>query len=242
MVKNVRLQVALAKLGFASRRGAVEIIKKGRVKVNGVLAFNPGQRVKLEKDIITVDGRSSCIQKKVYFILNKPKGITTTVKDKYAARTVVELIGQKVVRVFPVGRLDRDTTGLLLLTNDGELAYRLTHPKFGIKKIYRVCAEGSISQKKLGNLTKGILLEGRKTFPCKIKVIARQKENTLLEIQLTEGRKRQIKKMLAKVGHPALTIERVGFGPLRLANLKGRLWRSLTDNEVVELKKAAGVI
>ena len=242
MVKNLRLQVALARLGFASRRGAIEIIKKGRVKVNGVPIFKPGQRVRLEKDTITVDGKSSCIQKKVYFILNKPKGITTTVKDKYAGRTVVELIGQKVVRIFPVGRLDKDTTGLLLLTNDGELAFRLTHPKFGIKKIYRVCAQGSISREKLKNLTKGILLEGKKTFPCKIKVIARQKENTLLEIQLTEGRKRQIKKMLAAVGHPALAIERIGFGPLRLANLKGQLWRSLTDNEVVELKKAAGVI
>lgn len=239
--EKIRLQVALAQLGFASRRGAAEIIKAGRVRVNARPAFKPGQRVNLEKDTITVDGEASCVQKKVYFLLNKPKGVVASVKDKYAGQTVLDLIRQKDVRIYPVGRLDKDTTGLMLLTNDGELAYRLTHPKFGIKKIYQVCVKGSVSRRKLEKLEAGILLEGEKTLPCKIKVIAGKKEATKLEIQLTEGRKRQIKKMFAALDHPVLTIERIAFGPLKLGALKAGRWRPLKASEAAELKKAAGV-
>ena len=242
MKQNLRLQAALAQLGFASRRGAAEFIKAARVKVNGKVIFKAGYRVDLEKDTITVDGRSSCIQKKVYFILNKPKGVVTTVKDRYARHTVLDLIKQKDVRIYPVGRLDKDTTGLILLCNDGELSYRLTHPKFGIKKIYRVCVEGVILEKTLKRLERGILLESSKTYPCKIKVIADKKGATALEIELTEGRKRQIKKMLAAVGHSVLTIVRTGFGPLKLADLKTGFWRKLKSEEIAQLKKAAKVI
>lgn len=241
MVQSLRLQVALAQLGFASRRGAAEIIKAARVKVNGKLTLKAGHRVNLENDTITVDGRSACIQKKVYFMLNKPRGVVTTVKDRYAQHTVLDLIKQKDVRIYPVGRLDKDTTGLILLSNDGELSYRLTHPKFGIKKIYRVCVEGVIVQKTLKSLERGILLDGSKTYPCRIKVIADKKKATALEIELTEGRKRQIKKMFAAVGHPVLSIERTGFGPLKLANLKPGLWRKLESEEIAELKNVAGV-
>ena len=242
MAKELRLQVALAKLGFASRRGAVEIIKAGRVKVNGQATFQPGQRIDLRNDAITVDDKSSCIQKKVYFILNKPKGAVTTVKDRYAGHCVLDLIRQKDVRIYPVGRLDKDTTGVLLLTNDGELAYRLTHPKFGVRKVYRAGVKGCLGQKTLKNLQSGIFLEGKKTHPCRIKVVARPKLATRLEIELTEGRKRQIKKMFIKLGHPVLTLERVAFGPLKLAGLKIGLWRPLRFEEIAQLKKAAGVI
>ena len=121
MAKEIRLQVALAQLGFASRRGAVAIIKAGRAKVNGRLIIEPGQRVDIKKDTVTVDGKTSYIQKKVYFVLNKPSGVTSTVKDKHAGQCVLDLIKQKDVRFYPVGRLDKDTTGLILLTNDGEL-------------------------------------------------------------------------------------------------------------------------
>jgi 23S rRNA pseudouridine2605 synthase len=254
MVKELRLQVALAKLGFASRRGAAQIIKAGKVKVNGQAAFKPGQRIDLEKDIITVEGKSSCIQRKVYFLLNKPKGVVTTTKDRYASRCVLDLIRQKDLRIYPVGRLDKDTTGLLLLTNDGELAYRLTHPKFGIKRLYRVCVRGNVARKRLRELEKGIFLEGKKTYPCKIKVLSkvgplrsRQSRtngagySTRLEIELTEGRKRQIKVMFAVFGHPVLAIERIAFGPLRLRGLKTGLWRKLKTYEIAKLKKVTGV-
>lgn len=235
--KQLRLQVALAELGFASRRAAAELIKEGKVKINGAPALEPGRRVDLKKDTITVDGRRSDIQKKVYFMLHKPKGVVTTVKDRYAGKTVLDIIGQKDIRIYPVGRLDKDTSGLLLLSNDGELAYRLTHPKFGIEKIYRVCVEGIVSQQKMKKLERGILLEGKKTFPCKIEVIDAQKDNTGLEVHLTEGRKRQIKMMFAALGHPVKAIHRITFGPLTLAGLKAGRWRALTEREIMELKR-----
>lgn len=242
MGQNLRLQVALAHLGFASRRRAAEIITLGRVKVNGRLVLQPGQRVNLEKDTITVDGKKSCIPQKVYFVLNKPAGVVSTVKDRYAGCSVLELIKQKDTRIYPVGRLDKDTTGLMLLTNDGELAYRLTHPKFGINKIYHILIEGSIFGQEVKRLEKGIILEGKKTYPCKIKVMGKRTHPTRLEIQLAEGRKRQIKKMFAALGHPVLAINRVAFGPLRLGQLEAGGWRRLRQEEIRVLKKAAGVI
>lgn len=240
MAQNLRLQVALAQLGVASRRGAKEFIKAGRVQLNGRAIYKPGQKVDLEKDTITVDGKSSCIQKKVYFILNKPEGFVSTVKDRFASRTVFDLIRPKGLRIYPVGRLDKDTRGLLLLTNDGKLAYHLTHPKFGIKKVYQVCVQGSVPLTKVKRLEKGILLEGKKTYPCKIKVIADKGKTTDLEIQLTEGRKRQIKQMFALLGHPVLAIQRIAFGPLKLGRLKTGLWRRLNLPEIAELKKEVG--
>ncbi|MBN3038588.1 MAG: rRNA pseudouridine synthase [Candidatus Omnitrophica bacterium] len=242
MGQKVRLQVALARSGFASRRSAVEIIKSGRVKVDGKIILKPGQRVEIGKDNITLDNKSTCIQKKVYFLLNKPKDVVATVRDKYASRKVIDLIGCNSLRIYPIGRLDKDTTGLIILTNDGEVAYRLSHPKFGIKKVYRVCVRGSISPKALKKLENGVVLEGKKTFPCKIDLIADEKSFSGLEIRLTEGRKRQIKKMFAMIRHPVLSIERVAFGPLKLGQLKTGNWRRLTAKELRALRKAAGVI
>jgi 23S rRNA pseudouridine2605 synthase len=245
MIGKIRLQVALAQQGFASRRAAVEIIKAGRVKVNGKAVREPGCRVNPEKDAITVDGKKSCVQKKVYFLLNKPDGVVTTVRDRHSAQTVLELVKQKDARIYPVGRLDRDTTGLLLLTNDGDLAYRLTHPKFGIKKVYhvRITRNGlsnSDIDAKIKKLEAGILLEGKKTFPCEIGIVSGTKKIVRLNVMLFEGRKRQIKKMFAAVGHPVLSIERTAFGPLKLARLKTGQWRKLKPSEVAELNKAIG--
>jgi 23S rRNA pseudouridine2605 synthase len=237
MERKIRLQVALAQLGFASRRGAVEIIKAGRVKVNGQSVFTPGKRVDLVKDKITLDGKKAHIQRKVYFILHKPKGVVTTVKDKFATKTVLDLFKPKNMRIYPVGRLDKDTTGILLLTNDGRLAYQLAHPKFGIKKVYRVRIAGQISQKKIEMLARGISLEGKKTAPCTIKVIAKKTETTELEIQLTEGRKRQIKKMFQSIDKPVITIARVAFGPLKLGHLPPGKWRPLKSTEIVQLRQ-----
>jgi 23S rRNA pseudouridine2605 synthase len=251
MAQNLRLQAAVAQLGFASRRAAAEMVKAGKVKVNGKTILQPGYRVnlagscarrrssELEQDTITVDGKSRPVQNKVYLLLNKPKGVVTTLKDKHAGRCVLDLIQDQDARIYPVGRLDKDTTGLLLLTNDGKLAYRLIHPKFGIKKLYRVCVQKSLSRQALKRLQSGIVLEGKKTWPCKIKVVARPKGSTELEIELTEGRKRQIKKMFAAFGHPVLSIERIAFACLRLGALKAGRWRRLKEDEIAQLEKTA---
>ncbi|MBN2096856.1 MAG: rRNA pseudouridine synthase [Candidatus Omnitrophica bacterium] len=241
MAERLRLQVALAKLGIASRRGAKQIIEAGRVKINGRTVLKPAERLNIEKDIVTVDGQRRYIQKNVYFILNKPKGVVSTVKDKYAKRSVLDLVKQKGMRIYPVGRLDQDTTGLLLLTNDGELTQRLTHPRFGIKKVYRVCVRGEIELSELKKLEQSIFLEGKRTYPCKIKLLTQDNKTTSLEIQLSEGRKRQIKKMFALVGHPVLSITRVAFGPLRLTGLKAGEFRRLKEEELIQLKKATGL-
>jgi len=245
MIEKIRLQVALAQQGFASRRTAAGVIKAGRVKVNGRTVREPGCRVNPEKDALTVDGEKSRIQKKVYFMLNKPSGAVTTVRDRHSAQTVLDLVKQKDARIYPVGRLDKDTTGLLLLTNDGDLAYRLTHPKFGIKKIYRVCIirgglDNSEIAAKIKKLEAGIVLEGKKTFPCKIGIAAGTKQHLKLDVTLFEGRNRQIKKMFAAFGHPVVSIERTAFGPLKLARLGTGQWRKLKPFEVAELNKAVG--
>ncbi|MFH1046337.1 MAG: pseudouridine synthase [Candidatus Omnitrophota bacterium] len=242
MAKTIRLQVALARLGFASRRKAAEIIRAGKVKVNGRLIHLPGFRVTIGLDAITVDNKARTVEKKVYLILNKPRNVVTTVKDANAQRTVIDLIAPKDTRIFPVGRLDKDTTGLLLLTNDGELAYHLTHPKFEIKKVYRVHARGALTDEERQKLETGISLEGKKTYPCRIAQLSATNESSVLEVILTEGRKRQIKKMFAAVGHPALSIERIAFGPLKLKNLKQGKWRALTNQELQTVKKAAGIL
>lgn len=240
MEENIRLQVALAQLGAASRRGAAEIIKAGRVRINGKTILEPGCRVNLGKDAITIDGKSSYIQEKAYILLNKPKDVVTTVKDKYAECSVLDLIKQKDVRIYPVGRLDKDTTGLLLLTNDGDLAYRLTHPKFELKKVYYVQIKGQIDRKILQKLEKGIVLEGKKTYPCKVKFINYKNQITNLEVVLTEGRKRQIKKMFFVVGNCVVSINRIAFASLKLGSLKRGSYRELKASEVMKLKKVAG--
>ncbi|MFC1631887.1 pseudouridine synthase [Candidatus Omnitrophota bacterium] len=237
MSSNIRLQVALAQLGFAARRTAAVIIKAGRVKVNGQIIFAPGHRVNLDRDKLTVDEKSRSVPKKAYFILNKPKQVICTVKDRHAERSVLDLIKNKPARIYPVGRLDKDTTGLLLLTNDGDLAYRLTHPKFAVPKVYRVVIAGKIEAEQIKQLEAGILLEGKKTYPCKIRILAYRAQVTKLEICLNEGRKRQIKKMFAAVGHTVSNINRISFGPLKLGQLSLGCCRELTAQELRQLKK-----
>jgi len=241
MREKLRLQVALARLGFASRRAAAEIIKAGKVKVNGQLIREPGHRIDIDRDVLTVEGKKGSIQEKAYFLLNKPKGVVSSVKDKFAKSCVVQLIKTSDLRIYPVGRLDKDTTGLLLLTNDGMLAYRLTHPKFGIKRVYQVRVKGVIPRTKQKMLEAGISLEGKKTYPCRIKLTVAKSGISQLSVELTEGRKRQIKEMFAALGHPVIEIHRVSFGPLRLKGLKRGQSRQLTGAELAELKKSAGV-
>ncbi len=238
MIEKLRLQVALAQLGVASRRSSAEIIKSGRVKVNSRPILEPGYRVDIKKDAITIDGQEGSVQNKAYLMLNKPSDVVVTLKDRHAKHCVLDLIDYKAARVYPVGRLDQDTTGLLLLTNDGELAYRLTHPKFGVEKIYQVKVKGCVSREQIKGLASGIVLEGKKTFPCRIKPLKSDQQQSSLEVTLTEGRKRQIKKMFALAGHPVISIHRIKFAGLTLGNLKPGQRRELTAQEINKLKEA----
>jgi 23S rRNA pseudouridine2605 synthase len=241
--KGERLQVALAHFGIASRRGVVEMIEAGKVTVNGQVVKEKGFRVDPIADKIAIDGQilqTATTQKKRYFIFNKPKGVMTTLQDPNAESTVADFFGDVPERVFPVGRLDRDTTGLLLMTNDGELSFRLTHPKFGVAKHYRALVQGVVTDDKIKYLEKGVELEEGMTAPCKIKVEERGPRFTVLAVTLHEGKKRQIRRIFQKVGHFVKDLERVSYGPLSLGKLAEGQRRELTSSEVKALYAATG--
>lgn len=225
----MRLNAFLARAGVASRRKADELIKAGRVRVNG----HAGQlnSVISINDIVELDGKKVEIQQLRYILLYKPAGYVTTLKDEKSRRKVIDLV--KIdERVVPVGRLDYDTTGVLLLTNDGELAHKLMHPSFEINKIYEAGVEGTITAEILNKLSNGVELEDGKTAPAK----ARKLSDNRIELIIHEGRNHQVKRMLAAVGLPVAKLHRSGYGPLTLAGLKPGQWRNLTDQEVKQLK------
>ncbi|MBI4432598.1 MAG: rRNA pseudouridine synthase [Candidatus Omnitrophica bacterium] len=239
-----RLQVVLARVGLASRRGVVSLIESGKVTVNGVVVLEKGFRVDAQKDKITVDGAeipSAEPQKKLTYIFNKPKNVMTTMQDPHAEHAVAEFFEDIPARLFPVGRLDRDTTGLLLMTNDGELAFRLTHPKFGVVKHYRAVVRGAVADTEIKKMESGVDLEGDQTAPCKITVESRDPAKTVLSIDLHEGKKRQIRRLFDQAGYRVLELERWGYGPLLLAELRPGQKRLLTVNEISQLRKAAGL-
>lgn len=239
-----RLQVVLARCGIASRRGVVELIEAGRVTVNGKTVVEKGFRVDPGTDKVGVDGReleTGARGRKRYFVLNKPKGVMTTLQDPHAERTVADFFRDVPARLFPVGRLDRDTTGLLLMTDDGELAFRLTHPRFGVTKRYRALVEGSVSDKAAKALEAGVDLEEGRTAPCRIEISRRTPEATLAFVTLHEGKKRQIRRLFRHAGHHVLELERLEFGPLALGDLKPGQRRELRAAEVRALQDAAGI-
>lgn len=243
MTKPERLQVFLAHFGIASRRGVVDIIEKGEITVNGEVVREKGFRVDPSKDIIAWNGKTleNIEQPKVYFMLNKPKGVMTTLQDPNAERTVADFFKDVPERVFPVGRLDRDTTGLLIVTNDGELSFRLTHPKFGVEKYYRVRVKGVLTDAKAERLRKGIELEEGKTAPCKLQIESRNPQETIFYMIIHEGKKRQIRRVCELVGHRVVDLERQQYGPLTLGTLKQGTKRRLEPEEVIALKKATGI-
>jgi len=236
--KPLRLNRFLAEAGLGARRKVERLILDGKVAVNGIVTTDLSARVDPEKDIVTVDGKVVEIQPKVYLLYNKPKGILTTLKDERGRTTVYDVLPFKDVRVYPVGRLDRASEGLLLLTNDGELAYRLLHPKYHVPKKYIVTVRGCPSEEKLDKLRRGIYLypEGR-TLPCEIKVLDKNKKETTLEVVLREGRKRQIRRMFREIDHPVKRLVRVAMGNLTLKGLPQGHFRFLTEDEVEELKR-----
>jgi pseudouridine synthase len=248
--KKERLQVVLARFGIASRRGVVALIESGRVLVNGVPVIEKGHRVDAVADKIIVDGNAldpGLGQKKRYFVIHKPKGVMTTMQDPHAERTVADFFKDIPERLVPVGRLDRDTTGLLLMTNDGELAFRLTHPRYGVKKKYKVLVSGRVSMDAIKRLEKGVCLEEGETAPCEITVIqnfsetARSAASTLLSVTLHEGKKRQIRRIFQHVGYHVLELERTHYGPLFLGEMRVGARRELERFEIRQLEAAAGL-
>ena len=228
----MRLNAYLARAGVASRRKADELIKAGRVRVNG----EPGALNTFVKadDRVEVDGRAVGPQRLAYLLLHKPAGTVTTAHDPRGRPTVVQLVPRDP-RVVPVGRLDADTTGALLLTNDGELAHRLAHPRYEVDKVYVADVDGDPSRETLAALERGVELEDGRTAPARARRLGRGR----VELVLHEGRKHQVKRMLESVGHPVRRLHRSGYGPLTLHGLEPGEWRELTVGEVAGLRGTA---
>ncbi len=237
----MRLAKYLAHAGVASRRAAEEIIGDGRVTVDGVIVTDPARDAD-DTHLVTVDGREvaigSAVQERAVWLVHKPRGVVSTAKDTHGRPTVVAMVDAPDTRLYPVGRLDADTTGLILLTDDGELANRLTHPRYEVPKVYVAdVGRGGIAvpEQALRQLREGVVLEDGKTAPAGV----RQLKPGVLEITLREGRKRQVKRMCAEVGHPVAKLKRVAFGPLRLGDLAEGRVRRLSPAEVQRLRDAA---
>ncbi len=237
----VRLQKFLAESGVASRRKSEELIESGKVKVNGHIA-SIGDKINPKKDTVTVSGKKIVKQKdNTYIMLHKPRGFITTMSDEMDRKCVAELIKDVKCRVFPVGRLDRDSEGMLLFTNDGEFANALTHPTRHVAKTYRVTVRPSISEEQITALTEGIIIEDRKTAPAEVHIVTKEENRVVLEIILYEGRNRQIRKMCEEVGLEVARLKRTAIGSIKLGMLKQGSWRHLTDDEVRKLMIAAGM-
>ena len=233
----MRLQVFLSRNGVSSRRGALDLIKKGNVFLNGKVVYEPSTEVDEKCMGVSVNGEKIKPGKFVYVMLNKPKGYMTTKEDRFADRTVYDLLPEKLNHLAPVGRLDKDTEGLLLLTNDGDVAYKLTHPKFNVDKTYYVTLRERLEHQKRLKVEKGVYLDGIKTLPAKVKIIKLLKDRTELSITVHEGKKRQIRRMFANVKTKVLYLKRLVQGPLKLGNLKVGCARELTSREIDSIRK-----
>lgn len=236
-----RLQKLLARAGVCSRRAAERLIEEGRVRVNGEVVTRLGSRADPAQDVIRVDGKriASPSRHKLYLMLNKPRGYVTTMSDPEGRPTVRDLIRGVRERVFPVGRLDYNSEGLLLLTNDGDLARDLMHPSTSVDKTYAVKVRGRPDRPTLDRLAAGIRIDGRRTMPARLRVTARG-DNSWLEVSVVEGRKHLVRRMLEAVGHPVLKLTRVRFGGLRLGELPRGQVRPLRADEVDRLRRAPG--
>jgi len=233
-----RLQKVLAQAGVASRRQSELLITEGKVMVNGKKVTELGVKVDPEKDNILVNNKPiMLVQPKVYYMLNKPAGYISSVKDPQGRSTVLDLLTGVHERVYPIGRLDYETEGLLILTNDGELTHALTHPSHEISKVYLARVQGLPSLGSLRRFSKGLELEDGLTAPAKVEVVDYTKGKALLEIEIHEGRNRQVRRMCEAIGHPALYLKRVAVASLKLGKLPLGSYRSLSNNEVKELKK-----
>ena len=239
---EIRLQKILAQAGIASRRTAETLIADGRVTVNGKTVRELGTKADGARDDIRVDGRRvKPTERRRYILLYKPAGVVTTLSDPERRRTVIDLLPGVREYVYPVGRLDYDTEGLLLLTNDGDLAARLTHPRHGVERTYEARVAGTPDEKALERLRRGIPLDGRRTLPAEISLLNKGHgdRDGVLAITIREGRNRQVRRMCEAVGHPVRKLIRVGIGPLSDRGLKPGTWRELTAHELRVLKQTA---
>ena len=230
----MRLQVFLSHNGVCSRRQAMEVIQDGRVKVNGVKVIEPSFDV-TGKEVIVVDGKAITVKSYVYVMLNKPVGYTTTKEDPHASRIIMELLPAHLQHVAPVGRLDKDTEGLLLLTNDGDLAFKLTHPKFHCGKTYELRFNGKFKDDQKKKIEQGVMIDGEKTAPCRIMYIKYNDGQTSLSITIHEGKKRQIRRMFAECGFKLDHLKRIAMGPVKLGALPKGQWRLLEEKEIKSL-------
>jgi 23S rRNA pseudouridine2605 synthase len=233
-----RLQKILSQAGVASRRASERLMLEGRVTVNGVTIRELGTKADPTTDDIRVDGhRIKLAVRHRYILLNKPRGYVTTRSDPQRRPTVLDLLAGVREYVYPVGRLDFESEGLLLLTNDGDLAARLMHPRHEVARVYEARVLGEPDARDIGRLAKGITIDGRRTMPAQVKVLA----PGTLRLTLREGRNRQVRKMCEAIGHPVVSLKRVAFGPLKDPKLKPGQWRELSEQELKQLHEAAVV-
>ena len=237
--EKIRLQKYLASCGVASRRKAEELIAGGKVKINGRKA-EIGESVDPKRDKVTLSGKAvTQTGDKLYIMLNKPRGYVTTLSDEYGRKTVNDLVKDAGARLFPVGRLDKDSEGLLIMTNDGELANILTHPSSLVNKTYRVTVAGATDDKVLERLSNGVVIDGKKTKPCDIFVMERKEDRTVLGFVLHEGRNRQIRKMCETAGYNVLRLKRTEIAGVKLGGLKIGSWRPLNERELTRLQNVS---
>lgn len=236
-----RLQKIMSESGIASRRKCEELILDRRVKVNGIVVSELGTKADKENDKIEVDGKPLRLSgKKVYILMNKPVGYITSAKDQYGRPAVLDLVKEVRERVYPVGRLDYDTEGLLILTNDGDLTYTITHPKHNIDKTYRALLSGKVEQKDMDAFRKGIEIEDYTTAPAYMRILKFIDCNSMVDITIHEGKNRQVRKMCSAIGHPVIKLKRISIGKIKLDGLERGSWRYLSEAEVKYLKALGG--
>ena len=242
MAEKIRLQKLIADCGIASRRKAEQLIAEGKVRVNGRIA-EIGDKVDPVNDKITVGSRKLLPQtsRKVYIMLHKPRGFVTTMDDELGRKCVAELVSNVEQRVFPVGRLDRDSEGLLLMTNDGDFANRISHPRSHVSKTYRVTVRQQVTEEMLAKLSEGLMIDGQMTLPADVNLITKEANRNVMQITLYEGRNRQIRKMCEELGLEVMRLKRTAVGNVKLGMLKPGDWRDLSDDELRSLMASAQI-
>lgn len=235
-MEEERLQKYIARCGISSRRKAEDLILNGCVKVNGIVVTELGTKINPEKDVVLVDNKKiSETEGLIYIKLYKPEGYVTTVKDQFGRKTVIDLV-DITERIYPIGRLDYNTSGLLLLTNDGDLANKLMHPKYHIYKTYIAEVEGRMSDEAVMRLKSGVKIEDYKTAPAIVNIVKISSNSSIVQVSIYEGKNRQVRKMLDAVGHPVRTLKRISFGKINLGDLKPGAWVHLNEEEIKFLK------
>ncbi|MGI5958840.1 MAG: pseudouridine synthase [Massiliimalia sp.] len=239
-MEKIRIQKVIADSGYCSRRKAEELILQRRVKVNGHIAIT-GQKIDPTKELVTIDGERIYYNRKkqhVYLMMNKPRGYITSMSDDRGRRCVTELLPETDVRVFPIGRLDLNTEGLLLFTSDGKFANDMMHPSRAVTKTYRVTVRPDLTDEQAVKLSEGVMIDGRKTAPAKVVVLSKQPNRVVMELVIHEGRNRQVRKMCEAVGLEVARLKRTSVGPIKLGMLKPGTCRELTSEELRALRAA----